>query len=78
MTEHNVTNILIGGNLRRAREAKGFSLAVLGPMVPLSAQQIQKYEIGENRISANILWKFSKILDVPLDYFFEKLPADQK
>ncbi|WP_415921404.1 helix-turn-helix domain-containing protein [Tateyamaria sp. SN6-1] len=39
----------------------------------LSFQQIQKYEIGSNRIAASRLFELSRILDVPTSYFFEGL-----
>lgn len=39
----------------------------------LSFQQIQKYEIGSNRIAASRLYDLSRILDVPTSYFFEGL-----
>jgi transcriptional regulator with XRE-family HTH domain len=42
----------------------------------LSFQQIQKYEIGSNRIAASRLYELSRILDVPTSYFFEGLDAD--
>ena len=42
----------------------------LANRVHLSPQQLQKYEIGENRISAARLFKLSKILEVPITWFF--------
>jgi transcriptional regulator with XRE-family HTH domain len=48
----------------------------------LSFQQIQKYEIGSNRIAASRLFELSRILDVPPSYFFEGLedgtPSDAR
>jgi transcriptional regulator with XRE-family HTH domain len=40
----------------------------------LTFQQIQKYEKGSNRISASRLQYLSKILDVPVSFFFEGAP----
>jgi transcriptional regulator with XRE-family HTH domain len=37
----------------------------------LTFQQIQKYEKGTNRIGASRLFQLSKILEVPVGYFFE-------
>ena len=48
----------------------------LGDAVGLTFQQIQKYERGANRIGASRLFEFSKILDVPISYFFEDMPAE--
>lgn len=39
----------------------------------LSFQQIQKYEIGSNRIAASRLYELARILNVPTSYFFEGL-----
>lgn len=47
----------------------------LGDAVGLTFQQIQKYERGANRIGASRLYMFSRILDVPVAYFFEELPS---
>ncbi len=39
-------------------------------------QQIQKYECGDNRISAGRLWKIAQALDVPVSYFYEGLESN--
>ena len=36
----------------------------------MSFQQLQKYEVGENRISAARLFKMSELLAVPITWFF--------
>jgi len=48
----------------------------LGDAVGLTFQQIQKYERGANRIGASRLFEFSKILDVPVSFFFEGMPEE--
>ncbi|RMF12870.1 MAG: helix-turn-helix domain-containing protein [Alphaproteobacteria bacterium] len=48
----------------------------LGDALGLTFQQIQKYERGANRIGSSRLYKISKILDVPVSYFFEEMPSD--
>jgi transcriptional regulator with XRE-family HTH domain len=40
----------------------------------LTFQQVQKYEKGANRIGASRLFQISKILDVPVQFFFEEAP----
>ena len=42
----------------------------------LSFQQIQKYEIGANRIAASRLFDLAGVLDVPPAYFFDGLHAN--
>ena len=41
----------------------------------LTFQQLQKYEKGSNRISASRLQHLSQILQVPVPFFFEGVPA---
>ncbi len=43
--------------------------------IGLTFQQVQKYEFGANRISASRLFDMSLILDVPIEYFFDDMPA---
>jgi transcriptional regulator with XRE-family HTH domain len=45
----------------------------LGEAVGLTFQQIQKYERGANRIGASRLFEFSRILDVPVSFFFDDM-----
>lgn len=49
----------------------GMSQEQLGERLGLTFQQIQKYEKGTNRISASRLWEMSRILDVPIGFFFD-------
>ncbi len=49
----------------------GMSQEKLGEKMNLTFQQIQKYEKGTNRIGASRLFQLSKILEVPVGYFFE-------
>jgi transcriptional regulator with XRE-family HTH domain len=43
----------------------------LGEMIGLTFQQVQKYERGANRIGASRLHELSRILDVPVSFFFD-------
>ena len=63
----------VGGQLRLRRAQAGMTQTELGAKVGLSFQAVQKYETGENRISASRLYQLARILDVPLTYFFEGL-----
>ena len=51
------------------------SQAVLGQALGVTFQQVQKYENGSNRVGASTLFRVAKALGMPLDYFFEDLPA---
>lgn len=51
-------------------------MQALGASIGFSMQQLQKYETGTNRVSANNLVEFSRILGVPIEYFYQDfLPA---
>ena len=66
----------VGNRLRQRRVLLGMSQENLGLAVGLTFQQIQKYERGANRIGASRLYEFSKVLDVPVGYFFDELPDE--
>ncbi|MEM7650954.1 MAG: helix-turn-helix transcriptional regulator [Pseudomonadota bacterium] len=65
-------DVHVGQRLRLRRSLLGMSQEKLAEAIGLTFQQIQKYERGTNRISAGRLFDFSKILDVPISYFFEQ------
>jgi len=46
---------------------------ILGRASNVSFQQIQKYELGQTRITVGRLWNFCEVLDVSPTYFFEGL-----
>jgi transcriptional regulator with XRE-family HTH domain len=43
----------------------------LGEALDLTFQQVQKYERGTNRVSASRLYRLSRVLDVPIWFFFD-------
>jgi transcriptional regulator with XRE-family HTH domain len=63
----------IGQRLRARRRLLGLSQPQLAEAVGVRFQQIQKYECGEDRISASRLWRLSGALKTPVNYFFEGL-----
>jgi transcriptional regulator with XRE-family HTH domain len=63
----------VGGQLRLRRAQIGMTQVDLGGKLGLSFQAVQKYETGENRISASRLYQLARILDVSPAYFFEGL-----
>lgn len=56
----------------------GLSQERLGDAVGLTFQQIQKYERGANRIGASRLFQLSRVLDVPVSFFFDDAPMEAK
>nr|WP_245579175.1 helix-turn-helix domain-containing protein [Inquilinus limosus] len=65
----------IGGRIRLRRTLLGYSQAKLASAIGLTFQQIQKYEHGSNRIGASRLHQLSRVLEVPVDFFFEDAPS---
>ena len=61
----------VGMQLRQRRSLLGMSQEKLAEQVGITFQQIQKYENGANRISASRLFEFSKVLDIPVNFFFD-------
>jgi transcriptional regulator with XRE-family HTH domain len=68
-------DVQVGARVRQCRALLGMSQAVMAKAVGLTFQQIQKYEHGDNRISASRLYEFARVLDVPVSYFFEAMPS---
>ena len=64
----------VGSRVRLRRMLMGMSQERLGDSMSLTFQQVQKYEKGVNRIGASRLFQISKILDVPVQFFFEEAP----
>lgn len=63
----------VGLRLKMRRSFLGISQNKIGEMIGITFQQVQKYEKGLNRIGSSRLYEFSKILMVPVSYFFEGL-----
>jgi transcriptional regulator with XRE-family HTH domain len=51
------------------------SQTALGRAAGITFQQVQKYESGFNRMACSRLYEFSRILHVPVSYFFEEIGA---
>ncbi len=56
------------------RTLLGMSQAKLAEATGLTFQQVQKYESGATRIASR-LYGLSRVLDVPVGFFFEDMPA---
>ncbi|MBI5165675.1 MAG: helix-turn-helix transcriptional regulator [Magnetospirillum sp.] len=66
----------VGSRVRLRRTLLGLSQESLGEALGLTFQQVQKYERGANRIGASRLFDLSRVLDVPVTYFFDEMPAE--
>jgi transcriptional regulator with XRE-family HTH domain len=66
-------DVHVGGRIRLRRTLLGLSQEKLGEMIGLTFQQVQKYERGSNRVGASRLFDLSRVLDVPMSFFFEDM-----
>lgn len=67
-------DVHVGARVRLRRTLLGMSQEKLGEALGLTFQQIQKYERGVNRIGASRLFDLSRVLDVPISFFFDDMP----
>ncbi len=64
-----VDNKTIGHRVKQRREELNISQERLGEMAEVTYQQIQKYEKGANKVSAERLSKIAEALKVPASFF---------
>ena len=69
-------DVHVGSRVRMRRTLLGMSQEKLGDALALTFQQVQKYERGANRVGASRLYEISKILDVPVSFFFEEMSPE--
>ncbi len=69
-------DVHVGSRVRLRRTLLGMNQTQLGEKLGITFQQIQKYENGVNRISASRLYQMTRILDVPVSFFFDDMPPD--
>jgi transcriptional regulator with XRE-family HTH domain len=70
----NPTDKHVGSRVKMRRMMLSMSQERLGDELGLTFQQVQKYEKGTNRIGASRLQHISRILQVPIEFFFEGAP----
>ena len=61
----------IGDKVKQRRIELGIPQKKLGVCLGVSHEQIRKYEIGDNKISASMLYSIANVLGVDFYYFFE-------
>ncbi|MCB1100554.1 MAG: helix-turn-helix transcriptional regulator [Verrucomicrobiae bacterium] len=63
-------NVRIGLRIRSVRLSSGLTIQELGAKLGISYQQVQKYETGSNRVSAEMLWRIAAVFEFPVSYFY--------
>ena len=63
-------DVAVGARIRLLRKLRGLSQQALAEAAGVTFQQIQKYERGANRVSASMLTRIAKTLEVPVSEMF--------
>jgi ribosome-binding protein aMBF1 (putative translation factor) len=69
-TSSNPSNMCVGSRLRVKRTDLGISRQELSKQLGIDRDDLDAYEAGARRVSANLLLRIANLLDVRLDYFF--------
>ena len=73
--EPNPVDVHVGKRIRLRRTILHITQQQMAKMLGLTFQQVQKYEKGMNRVGASRLWDISRVLEVPMGFFFEDMDA---
>ena len=71
--EPNPVDVHVGKRIRLRRTILHITQQQMANMLGLTFQQVQKYENGMNRVGASRLWDISRVLGVPMGFFFEDM-----
>ena len=66
----------VGTRVRLRRTLLGMTQTGLGQAIGLTFQQVQKYERGVNRIGSSRLYDLARVLEVPVNFFFDEMPKE--
>lgn len=67
----------VGGRIRERRLELGMSDEQLAAALGLALHEVQKYELGVDRVAASRLYDLGQALDVAVAYFFEGLESGE-
>ena len=73
LAQANTVDTHVGQRIRDKRNERGMSQTEVANALGVTFQQVQKYERGTNRVGASRLFDLSRILSVPIQYFFAGL-----
>lgn len=71
-------DVQVGQRIRELRQSRHMTQQQLAEKLGVSFQQVQKYELGRNRISASRLWEVAKVLNVSPGFMFEGVDEKQE
>jgi transcriptional regulator with XRE-family HTH domain len=67
---------VIGQRIRLQRTILGLTQSDIAEEIGVAVQQVQKYETGQNRVSAGRLLDMSHAFNVPVSWFYEDSAND--
>lgn len=73
--EKEAVDAFVGARISLRRSALGLSQTALAQQLGISFQQVQKYETGQNRISASRLHRVATVLATSVEAFFPPVPT---
>src|SRR5438552_18085580 len=65
----------VGARVRERRIMLGLTQQQLADLIGVTYQQAHKYERAINRVSAGRLFEIGRVLQVPIEFFYEGLAA---
>lgn len=66
-------DIEVGKRIRACRRQRRFTLPRLAQCIGITAQQLQKYEKGVNRVTASKLVEIATVLQIEVGAFFDSI-----
>lgn len=73
----NVSNACVARRLRAKRSSLGISERELSEKLGIDRSELKAYEQGERRVSAKLLLRIAKLLEVRPDYFFQGYTTEE-
>jgi transcriptional regulator with XRE-family HTH domain len=70
VTKDKITKV-IGKRVMNLRESKEMTRIVFGEIMDVTQQQVQKYEVGKNRVPCESLYLLANYFELPINYFFD-------
>lgn len=65
-------DVRLGQRIRDLRRVQGVTQQKLADAVGIRFQQLQRYELGINRVSASRLWEIARALDVKISFLLDE------
>jgi transcriptional regulator with XRE-family HTH domain len=62
---------IIGKRVMNLRESKEMTRIVFAEIMDVTQQQVQKYEIGKNRVPCESLYLLANYFELSINYFFD-------